>query len=87
MTDIFCGLIDFVQGTFEELPSIQQNLGTLGQGIDFLGIVYQFVSSGNFLVPVPDIFLILSGIFVLKVTKTLIFVANWVVRRIFDIIP
>lgn len=87
MTDIFLGFVDFVSGSITEVPTIEQSLGNIGELINFIQMFYDFVAAANFLVPVPDVFAILSAIFILKVTKTLVWVANWIVQRIFDVIP
>ena len=87
MTDIFLGFIDFVSGTVSDLPTLEAELGVIGKLINAIQMLYDFITAANFLVPVPDIFKILSCIFILKTVKTLIWLGNWIIQRIFDVIP
>lgn len=87
MTDIFCGFIEFVSGSLEELPSIEKNLGLFGIAINYINMVADFISAANFLVPVPDVFTILGFMFAVKSIKIIMWAGNWIVRRVFDVIP
>lgn len=87
MTDIFLGFIGFVHGSIEDVPAIEASLGAAGQALNFIKMAFDYAAAANFIVPVPDVFAVLSAIFVLKAAHLLLFVSNWIVRRIFDIIP
>lgn len=45
------------------------------------------VSAANILIPVADIFLILSLVMAYRAAAFALFVANWCIRRVLDAIP
>lgn len=49
--------------------------------------IYNFLNVVNFIVPLPDIVLIISVDIGIRLFKLIMFCVNWVIRRIADIIP
>lgn len=49
--------------------------------------VVELLNKVNFLIPLSDIFLIISLDIGLRVVMVIAFGVNWTVRRIFDVIP
>jgi hypothetical protein len=88
MTDLIIQFIDFVselavfirpEGLIAE--DVLNNISTLASaGINILKQV-------NFLIPVPDIFSILLLMIADKIVFLVLFIINWVIRRVFDVIP
>lgn len=49
--------------------------------------VVELLNKVNFLIPLSDIFLIISLDIGLRVVMVIAFGVNWTIRRIFDVIP
>lgn len=47
----------------------------------------EILAQVNFLIPLPDIFYCISLMAAVDVVKFTIFIFNWIVRRVFDVIP
>lgn len=46
-----------------------------------------FLAAVNFLVPLPDIMTAFSFMVSLNIIKFTLFIVNWIIKRIFDVIP
>jgi len=88
MTDLINNFIDFigelVMFVWPEI-SIEEEVFTnldyyLSAGLDILKKV-------NFLVPIPLIFQIVGFMVVFKAGSIVIWAVNWVIKRVFDVIP
>ena len=69
---------------FPEDSIISQISSGANDGITF---VLDLLIKVNFLVPVPTIMILLGVSMVIEVIYFQIFIGNWILRRIFDIIP
>ena len=88
MTDIICGVLRFFTDLIaKHFPDFSIGSGHLGTISDSFQSVIEFIAQINFFVPLPTILLILSLVYGLKLVKFTIFLVNWVIRRIADIIP
>lgn len=88
MTDLICTLIHLFYSIIIFLvPEIEIDPMIITNGQDAVSSIVDFVSSVNFLVPLPDIFLIISILVTLRTSLFLTFVGNWILRRILDVIP
>ena len=87
MTNIICNFLNWLAGAIvEHIPVI--GLGsTLENVTTAISKMCEYIGKLNWLIPVGDIILILGIFCTIQITKVIIFVVNWVVRRIFDIIP
>ena len=54
---------------------------------DGITFVLDLLIKVNFLVPVPTIMILIGASMVIEVIYFQIFIGNWILRRIFDIIP
>lgn len=88
MTDLINKFIDFVLELAlfirpEALiaDDVLLNIQSLMQyGIDILKAV-------NFMIPVPDILGIIVYMILIKIAYLVLFIINWVIKRVFDVIP
>ena len=69
---------------FPEDSIISQISSGANDGITF---VLDLLIKVNFLVPVPTIMILIGASMVVEVIYFQIFIGNWILRRIFDIIP
>ena len=69
---------------FPEDSIISQISSGANDGITF---VLDLLIKVNFLVPVPTIMILIGASMVIEVIYFQIFIGNWILRRIFDIIP
>lgn len=88
MTDILCSILDFFQNVivkyFPDLSLESSHLGTIADAFE---MVIDFIGQVNFFIPIPTILIILSIVYGIKFAKFTLFIINWVIRRIADIIP
>ncbi len=88
MTAIFCAFIDmiaeFVMFVMPEVtlaPDVIANLDKyISVGIDFLKAV-------NFIIPLPLIVAVLTAQIAIRSGEVILWGINWVIKRIFDVIP
>lgn len=67
------------------IPTIDiQGLTTLSSAINYMA---KLVAGASILVPVTDIFLIISIAVSYKIFLFGVFVINWIIRRVGDVIP
>ena len=52
-----------------------------------LSTIVDFVKQVNFIVPLPDIMIMIGIDVAIRVFKIAVFAVNWVIRRVADIIP
>ena len=69
---------------FPEDSIISQISSGANDGITF---ILDLLIKVNFLVPVPTIMILIGVSMVIEVIYFQIFIGNWILRRIFDIIP
>lgn len=69
---------------FPEDSIISQISSGANDGITF---ILDLLIKINFLVPVPTIMILIGASMVIEVIYFQIFIGNWILRRIFDIIP
>lgn len=88
MTDIVVGIIKFMNSIMAFLlpdtlfmTDIFTNFG------NYLNTFTDFLIKVNFLIPLPTIFSCLAMMVTIKVTKFTIFIFNWLVRAVLDVIP
>ena len=88
MTDLLVGFIDFIINFFGKvIPSYDFSADTYAKISDSLPIVVDFLADVNFIIPLGDIVLIIVISCGFKLFKFSLFVGNWLVKRVFDLIP
>ncbi|MEY8357325.1 hypothetical protein AALB39_28835 [Lachnospiraceae bacterium 54-53] len=88
MTDIIIAVLNFFSSIVESsFPALTADNSIISQVQAAVTAVSGFIAKVNFLVPIDTVFQILGLIVVFKVGKFGVFVVNWVIRRIADIIP
>ena len=87
MTDIICSVLQFftnlIVDHFPDLSVGSSQLGTISSSFETI----QFIAQVNFFIPLPTILAIFSIVYGIKLAKFTLFIVNWVIRRIADIIP
>ena len=88
MTDFICGLIHLIFSLIGALvPKIVVDPVIMNNAQNAVSRIVEFVSAVNFLIPLPDIVLIISLCTALRSGLFLTFAGNWSLRRILDVIP
>lgn len=88
MTDIICALLGLIENLFMALIPELSLAPTLAANLpEAIETVVDFLVKVNFIVPLPDIFYIISIDIGLRLFKVAVFGSNWVIRRICDLIP
>ena len=88
MTDIILKFIKIFKSMVGFLlPDAIFNLSIFSNFLDTVEWFVDFLVAVNFLVPLPTIFMALKTMVSIKVIKFTIFLGNWLVRRVCDVIP
>ena len=88
MTDLIISFINLLFGSFMSLlPDFNFNSSTYSSVESGFTSVVSFLADVNFIVPLSDIFIIISIKLALCLFKMGLFTGNWIIRRIADIIP
>lgn len=88
MTDIICTLIKFVRASWSFLiPDALFQLDFVNNFLEYIDFFLDIIVQVNFLIPLPTIFSCLSIMVSLKIVKLVIFVQNWIIRSVLDVIP
>ena len=53
----------------------------------YLEIFIEFLATVNFLIPLPDVFAAFSFMVTITIIKFTLFITNWIIKRVFDVIP
>ena len=78
---IIVGIVSFLFPDNLFMADVFQNFNSYWDTfIDFLAAV-------NFLIPLPDVMTAFSLMVSITVIKFTLFVMNWVIKRVFDVIP
>lgn len=88
MTELINKFIDFV---FELLlfvrPDILINADIMINITTYTSYVLDLLKAVNFIIPIPLIYVVLFSMVSLKITLFMLWIVNWVIKRIFDVIP
>lgn len=88
MTQLICSLIDFaIDLVAMILPDItlpEEVVNAINTGS---GSVAEIFNNVNFIIPVPLIFKILILMITFRFGNVMLWALNWIIKRIFDVIP
>lgn len=87
MTSLLVGFIELLKGWVMNLPELGIDSSHLSSIQSAVSAVLDFIVKANFLVPIDTILLLISIKYGFRLIKFTIFIVNWVIRRIADIIP
>lgn len=88
MTNLIISLINTIGNMLQWLmPDIVLAPEIINNFSSIVDTVVDLLNKVNFLIPLSDIFLIISLDIGLRVVMVIAFGVNWTVRRIFDVIP
>lgn len=87
MTDFCVKILALLQSWIMKLPDLSVQSSVLSQVTSAYDIFIEFIAKVNFLVPIPTILLVLSIVYGFRVSKFLVFLINWVIRRLADFFP
>lgn len=87
MTKIIVSFFTFLQSLVGRLPDLSVNNEALANMSSGMDLVFEFMGKANFLVPIDHILVITALVYTVRSAKLLLFVINWIIRRIADVIP
>jgi hypothetical protein len=88
MTQIITGFLGLIQDLFMFfIPEFSLAPQLVANFDSVVSTVFDFVIKVNFLIPLSDIIYIISFDIGIRIFKVVIFGGNWIIRRIFDVIP
>lgn len=88
MTELICNFIDFIiELSSLILPDIAFATDLFSNFGNYIEIGLDLLIKVNFLVPVPLIMSILFIQLMLRIIFIALYILNWVIRRVFDVIP
>lgn len=88
MTNIITNIIKFLTGAVSFLYPDTLFFGEIFTNFNYYFTVFvNFLGDVNCFVPLPDIFAAFSIMVSIAVVKFTLFITNWLVKRIFDVIP
>jgi len=82
LLDFFFGIINFLLGL---LPTF--SFPFLDNLVWLYGQINRFTSYAAYFLPMTDLFLVFSGVLIVTNFQLILWVVNWVIRRIADVIP
>ena len=87
MTNIIVSFFQFLQTLVGKLPDLSVNNETLSSMSSAMDTVFEFIGKVNFIVPIDTSLIIVALVYAIRSAKLLLFVVNWIIRRIADVIP
>lgn len=87
MTDMIVSFFGFLQKLVGKLPDLSVDNATLSSMSSGMDKVFEFIGKVNFLVPIDHILLIVALVYTIRSAKLILFIINWIIRRIADVIP
>lgn len=87
MTAIIVGFFELLASLVGKLPDLSVNNSVLSSMSSGMDTVFDFISQVNFFIPLDHILLIIGLVYSIRAAKLLLFVINWIIRRIADVIP
>jgi len=88
MSIIFNALLNMLNSLVSSLlPSFELADSYINNISDATIAIRDFIAQVNFIIPLPDIALIIAIDIGIRMFKLTLFVANWVIRRIVDAVP
>ena len=88
MTNLIVSFLGFLTDLVTNyFPAFSFGNGVLSKVVDAFSYFVQMISNIDWLVPVNDVLLIFSLIAGYKVIMFVVFIINWIIRRIGDVIP
>lgn len=87
MTQIIVSFFKLLQGLVSKLPDLSVNNAALSNMISATDTVFAFIGKVNFFIPLDHMLVILGLVYTIRAGKLLLFVINWIIRRIADVIP
>lgn len=88
MTELINNFIDFiVELIMFVYPEISIQWDVIANIGEYMEIGLDILKKVNFLVPVPLIFKIVGIMIILKTGTVVLWCVNWIIKRIFDVIP
>lgn len=91
MTDLFCGFFDFAFSSLGSMfsdmpvyaiPDTSYNAVTGG-----LQTILDLLAQVNFLIPLDQICIMIGIDLGIRIFNIAVFAINWIIRRVFDVIP
>lgn len=87
MTDFCINFLELLKSWIMKLPDLSIESTYLSNMVSGMHTVVDFLAFVNFIIPLDTILLIMSIVYGFKVVKFMVFLINWVVRRIADFFP
>lgn len=88
MTDLIISIINLIAGLAIQVFPKTDYMSQLPSGFSSgLNTVIKWLQMINFIVPLNDIIKIITFVIAITLSGFLLFVLNWIIRRIFDVIP
>jgi len=85
MESIFIKVFGFFDVILSSMPTFEVEF--IDTMIDSIQYIANLVYGASILIPVTDIFIILTIIIAYRMFFVGLFIANWIIRRIADLIP
>ena len=88
MTNMIIGVLKFFQSLVTNvLPELSIGSDAVASAKSALTTIVEFISVSSFLIPFKTVFMIVGLVYGFRLVKFGVFLVNWVIRRIGDIIP
>lgn len=88
MTELINNFIDFiVELVMFVWPEISIEADVIANLGEYMEVGLDILKKVNFLVPVPLIFALVSTLIALKIVFFALWGVNWIIKRVFDVIP
>ena len=88
MTSLITSVLGFLASFIDKIMPVYDISSSYYDNISSsLITISDFIAQANFLIPLPDIAVIISVDLGIRIFKLALFAANWVIRRVADIIP
>lgn len=81
------GLLNWLSSMVSTFPSFDIGTGNMNTISDSITAICDFIAQVNYIIPLPDIAIIIGLDLTIRFGQLALFCINWVIRRIADFVP
>lgn len=87
MTGLAVSFLEFLKGVIGRFPDLSVDNGIISNMSQGMDTVFGFIGKVNFFIPLDHMLAIMGLVYVIRNSKFIVFIINWIIRRIADLIP
>lgn len=87
MTGLAVSFLKFLESVIGRFPDLSVDNGIIANMSNGMDTVFDFIGQVNFFIPLDHMLVIMGLVYAIRNSKFIVFIVNWVIRRIADLIP